>query len=207
MVPCLICLGAWPGRAFGSTWGLQLHTVLAVLVPDKVSADILLLAWRVLQLSSEGNAGAIQSWAVAGQTNLRFTCRKKMSQMKILQLKNTYKDKTDFSYLCGAWALWVLGWEEGRDSRPMGLCQDPSLGLVELEMETFQLSHACGGKCQHMLKRGNKAHYKTQWPFKYVKWITEDPRENCSCIILGIQSSFSRSKNMTISRRASLFKN
>lgn len=34
----------------------------------------------------------------------------------------------------------------------MDWCQGPSLGLVELEMETSVLLHACEGTCHQMLE-------------------------------------------------------
>lgn len=59
----------------GSTWRLQLRTILTVLIPDQVPIGILLLAGRILQLCSEGDGRAIQSWTVTGQTDFGFTCR------------------------------------------------------------------------------------------------------------------------------------
>lgn len=60
---------------FGSTWGLQLRTIVTVIVPNKISVGVLLLTGRILQLGGEGDAGAIQCRAVTGQADLRFTWR------------------------------------------------------------------------------------------------------------------------------------
>lgn len=71
---------AWLG--FSSTWGLQLRTVLAVIIPHQVSVGVLLLAGRVLQLGGESDAGAVEGRAVAGQTDLWFTCRKETWRLR-----------------------------------------------------------------------------------------------------------------------------
>lgn len=47
-----------------------------MLIPYKIPVGVLLLARRVLQLRSEGDAGAVDGRTVAGQTNLGFTCRR-----------------------------------------------------------------------------------------------------------------------------------
>lgn len=71
------------------------------------------------------------------------------------------KRKMTSTHLCGAWARLSLGSVEGRGNHPMGWSQDSSQGLVELEMETSLLLHACGRTCQQMLESENKTHFKT----------------------------------------------
>lgn len=82
--------------------------------------------------------------------------------------------KDDFTHLCGAWAVLALGLVEGRGSHPTGWCQDPSQGLVELEMET-SLLHACGGTCHRMLQRENKVLLKSPRQVKVSLRETERP--------------------------------
>lgn len=50
-----------------------------MVVPHQVPVGVLLLAGRILQLGGEGDDGAVESRAVAGQADLRFTCRGKHS--------------------------------------------------------------------------------------------------------------------------------
>ncbi len=63
---------------------------------------------------------------------------------------------------------------EGKGNHPTGWCQDPSQGLVELEMET-SLLHACGGTYRRMLERENTALLKTPWQVKVSLRETEYP--------------------------------
>lgn len=57
-----------------------------MLVPDKVSAGVLLLARRILQLGGESDARTVEGWTVAGQVDLGLACTEVSGKTKKLPL-------------------------------------------------------------------------------------------------------------------------